>query len=111
MPNNNDNAPATRGQFVTFEFIASLVFMVTVGIAAWTWNNRVDNVDNRFTQLDQRFEKLDTKLDKLILSVNTIQNTVATKDDLLKLSNRVTQNEKDVARMDFRVNHIEKKTP
>ncbi|MBB1333894.1 MULTISPECIES: hypothetical protein [unclassified Pseudoalteromonas] len=111
MSNNNDNSPATRGQFVTFEFIASIVFMVTVGISAWTWNNRVDNVDNRFTQLDQRFEKLDTKLDKLILSVNTIQNTVATKDDLLKLSNRVTQNEKDVARMDFRVNHIEKKTP
>lgn len=108
MPRNSDNAPATRGQFVTFEFIASIVFAVTIAIAAWTWNNRVDNVDQRFTQLDQRFERLDTKLDKLILSVNTIQNTIATKDDLLKLSDRVNEVEKDVARLDFRVEHLEK---
>mgnify|MGYP000447846953 CR=1 FL=1 len=111
MGRNNENAPATRSQFVSFEIIASAIFMLSVGVLSWTWNSRVDTVDEKFKQMDARFEKLDSKLDQLILSVNTIQNTMATKQDLLKLSERVTDTEKVIAKNEFRLSHLEKKAP
>ncbi|WP_199610317.1 hypothetical protein [Flocculibacter collagenilyticus] len=106
---SNKNAPATRSQFVSFEIIASAIFVITIAMISWNWTNRVAVVDKKFEQFDRRFEKMDEKLDKLILSVNTIQSTMATKDDLLKLSSRVTEAEKVIARQDFRLEHVEKK--
>ncbi|WP_245008195.1 hypothetical protein [Pseudoalteromonas piscicida] len=112
----NDNAPATRGQFITFEYVLAGALALVCVLATITWNSRTDAVDQKFSKIDgkferidQRFEKLDEKLDKLILSVNTIQSTMATKDDLIKLSNRVTDAEKDIARLEYQFDQFEKK--
>ncbi|WP_192508401.1 hypothetical protein [Pseudoalteromonas aurantia] len=105
---NTDNSPTTQKQFVTFEYLLGFVFLATVGISAYSWNNRVNTVDKKFQQVEDRFEKIDSKLDALILSVNTVKNTMATKDDLIKLSSRVTDAEKEIARVDFRLGHLEK---
>ncbi|WP_288985964.1 hypothetical protein [uncultured Pseudoalteromonas sp.] len=100
MSNNNGSSPVSERTFGTFEKVLAAAFTLLFAISAFVWNSHMRD-----------FEKLDGKLDKLILAVNTIQNTMATKDDLLKLSDRVTQVEKEVAKIDYRVEHIEKKTP
>ncbi len=100
MSNNNGSSPVSERTFGTFEKVLAAAFTLLFAISAFVWNSHMRD-----------FEKLDGKLDKLILSVNTIQNTMATKDDLLKLSDRVTQVEKEVAKLDYRVTHVEKKLP
>ncbi|MFT4923957.1 MAG: hypothetical protein ACI8WB_000035 [Phenylobacterium sp.] len=68
-------------------------------------NARFEKVDEKFEKMDLKIdavsEKMNEKLDALILSVNTIQNTMATKED-------VAANSRAIAKLDKRVTLLEK---
>jgi hypothetical protein len=48
-----------------------------------------ENVDRRLDGMDRRFEKLDHRLDGMDMRFERIESTMATKDDLAKLEDRV----------------------
>ena len=97
--------PLTSKQFLSFETIAGGLFALFVAIGVYAWNGHLDDfkllrsdvktigvviptlatkaeMNAKFDKIDEKFDKMDDKLDALILSVNTMQNTMATKEDL-----------------------------
>ena len=126
--NTTDNsALVTSKEFLSFETIAGGLFTLFVSVSIFLWNdhsgdfkllrNDVQNIRQTIptlatkVEMNAKFNQMDEKLDALILSVNTIQNTMATKADLVNLSEKVSANTYKINDLDKRVKQLEKLKP
>ncbi len=90
----------TARQFISFETIAAMVFSLFVAVCAWTWTSRVAVVDGRF-------EKVEAKQDQMIVTLAKIESKMATKDDMIQISSRISNNEKSIGILNVKVEHLQ----
>ena len=127
---NSTTSPLTSRQFLSFETIAATLFSLSIAAGVYVWSNhsnefrelksdvknlnqiiptlatraemnaRFDKVDEKFEKMDAKFEKVNDKLNTLILSMNTFQNTMATKAEVNELASKVTANSYELSKHD-----------
>ncbi|MFT4924009.1 MAG: septal ring factor EnvC (AmiA/AmiB activator) [Phenylobacterium sp.] len=89
----------TAKQFISFETVSAILFSLFIGVCAWAWSSvddRFEKVDQRFEKVDQRFEKVESKQDAMMVMLTRIEAQMATKDDIIKIHERISTNEKNI---------------
>ncbi|MFT4923956.1 MAG: hypothetical protein ACI8WB_000034 [Phenylobacterium sp.] len=107
--------PVSAKQFISFEHIVGGVFTLFIALCIYVWNNHSGDFKElkqdvgvlkkdvnairvliptlaTKAEMDVKFDKVGAKLDALILSVNTMQSTMATKEDINKLATKLAIN-------------------
>ena len=86
---------------------ASAILVILIAVFSYVWTSRVATVDVRFEKAETRFEKIDNKLDSIAITLATISARMATKDDVIKLTDRIATNEKSIAMLNVRVENLQ----
>ncbi|MFT4924609.1 MAG: hypothetical protein ACI8WB_000692 [Phenylobacterium sp.] len=117
--NNTTEPTVTSKQFISFETISGLIFTLLFAVCSWAWidrwtmaDARFEKVDDRFEKVDTRFEKVESKQDQMILMLSEIKTQMAkmaTKDDILAMSLRISGNETSIGILNAKVEYLENK--